>query len=173
MGQQVRVYDLEKEEEKGGWSIVEGDSIMSLALTQDSKFLLVNLIKQQIHLWPLATGPLGRHHGEPLQVYEGLQERRGRCASSPHPTLHDTCIVQVFLCKWNAQQNTAERHLYTVSLGCLRQPQACMRRGSCLLLHVSNSCCEFAGEDNHIVPKPLKKIEERTRTNTCSNDLYS
>ena len=85
MWQQVRVYDMEKEEEKVGWSIVEGDSIMSLALTRDSKFLLVNLIKQQIHLWPLSTGPLGRNHGEPLQVYEGLQERRGRCASS---TLH-------------------------------------------------------------------------------------
>ncbi|KAK9838625.1 hypothetical protein WJX74_000090 [Apatococcus lobatus] len=79
----VRVYDMEKEEEKAGWSIVEGDSIMSLALTSDSKFLLVNLVKQQIHLWPLSTGPLGRTHGEPLQVYEGLQERRGRFVVRP------------------------------------------------------------------------------------------
>ena len=78
MWQQVRVFDMEEEEEKAAWSIVEGDSISSLALTQDSRFLLVNLIKQQIHLWPLAATPHGRAPNEPLQVYEGLQERRGR-----------------------------------------------------------------------------------------------
>ncbi|KAK9865403.1 hypothetical protein WJX84_007229 [Apatococcus fuscideae] len=79
----VRVFDMEEEEEKAAWSIVEGDSISSLALTQDSRFLLVNLIKQQIHLWPLAATPHGRAPNEPLQVYEGLQERRGRFVVRP------------------------------------------------------------------------------------------
>ena len=87
MGQQVRVYDLEKAEEKSSWSIAEGDSIMSLALTQDSRYLLVNLIKQQIHLWPLAA-PNGRSLSEPLQIYEGLQERRGRCVYQIAYTCH-------------------------------------------------------------------------------------
>lgn len=64
---------------QGEWedSILESDSILSLSLSQDNRFLLVNLKNQEIHLWPLpALGdPMPT---APLVKYTGLAEKTGR-----------------------------------------------------------------------------------------------
>jgi len=63
----IRLYDVNKKSEM--FSIQESDSITSLELSEDNKFLLVNVTSHEIHLWDLANKKL-------IQKYEGHKQSR-------------------------------------------------------------------------------------------------
>lgn len=71
----VRVYDLEAEAE---FSIAECETLISMSLSSDSRYLLVNLTNQNIHLWDLGRGPAIQVPSMPCASYVGPQEKQSR-----------------------------------------------------------------------------------------------
>jgi len=81
-GVQVRIYNLETGIELTGLTIEEKCSITSMFISQDQRYLLLNLAQQRIHLHelgdPSTNTPSPNAGMGPLQKYMGSQEQKGR-----------------------------------------------------------------------------------------------
>ncbi len=64
---EIRIYNLE---EKSEYVIEEEKPITSLSVSEDGKYLLVNLVNEEIHLWDIAA-----KLKSPLK-YRGHRQRR-------------------------------------------------------------------------------------------------
>ncbi len=71
----VRVYDLEGDSES---YIPEGETLISMSLSKDGRFLLVNLTSNSMHLWDLGDSPREMHlPAMPCASYQGANVSGG------------------------------------------------------------------------------------------------
>jgi WD40 repeat protein len=71
----VRVYDLETDTES---YIPEGETLISMSLSRDGRYLLVNLTSNTMHLWDLGAGPEIKPPPMPCARFEGRNDKQSR-----------------------------------------------------------------------------------------------
>ncbi|EFN59046.1 hypothetical protein CHLNCDRAFT_7805, partial [Chlorella variabilis] len=70
----VRVYDLEGDSES---YIPEAETLISMSLSRDGRYLLVNLTSNSMHLWDLGDAPREMHlPAMPCASYQGANQSR-------------------------------------------------------------------------------------------------
>jgi WD40 repeat protein len=86
----VRVYDLETDTES---YIPEGETLISMSLSRDGRYLLVNLTSNTMHLWDLGAGPEIKPPPMPCARFEGRNVSGGQ--------LHSAGTVCKVLRRWH------------------------------------------------------------------------
>ena len=73
-----RLYRMDEPSLESERTFEESDSIISLCLSPDDRFLLVNLQNQKVHLWDFTNIDLGDFPTSPIARYSTDLERQGR-----------------------------------------------------------------------------------------------